>query len=185
MKLTPLDIRKQEFKRVMRGYDHVEVDTFMDMMANEFEEVLKSQKEMRDRVLELDVQLRDYRQIEKTLQQTLLQAQETTGKTYEAARKEAELITREAEQKAARIVEQAHDEHARVKNEIIQLTSRKEALIQQLRVVLSAELDLLKTLELGTANGLVTPSAAGTGKASIDLDAIAKSLDHDSTAQTH
>jgi cell division initiation protein len=185
MKLTPLDIRKQEFKRVMRGYDHVEVDTFMDMMANEFEEVLKSQKEMRDRVLELDVQLRDYRQIEKTLQQTLLQAQETTGKTYETARKEAELITREAEQKAARIVEQAHDEHARVKNEIIQLTSRKEALIQQLRVVLSAELDLLKTLELGTANGLVTPSAAGTGKASIDLDAIAKSLDHDSTAQTH
>ena len=71
MKLTPLDIRKQEFKRVMRGYDPVEVDTFMDMMANEFEEVLKSQKEMRDRLVELDVQLKDYRQIEKTLQQTL------------------------------------------------------------------------------------------------------------------
>ena len=106
MKLTPLDIRKQEFKRVMRGYDPVEVDTFMDVMANEFEEVLKSHKEMRDRLVELDVQLRDYRQIEKTLQQTLLQAQETTGKTYEAARKEAELIVREAEHKGARIVEQ-------------------------------------------------------------------------------
>jgi cell division initiation protein len=185
MKLTPLDIRKQEFKRVMRGYDPVEVDTFMDMMANEFEEVLKSQKEMRDRLVELDVQLKDYRQIEKTLQQTLLQAQETTGKTYEAARKEAELIAREAEQKAARIVEQAHDEHARVKNEIIQLTSRKESLIQQLRVVLSAELDLLKALELGTAEGLVTPSSMGTGKAAIDLDAIAKTLDHDTTTQTH
>ncbi len=182
MKLTPLDIRKQEFKRVMRGYDPVEVDTFMDVMANEFEEVLKSQKEMRDRLVELDVQLRDYRQIEKTLQQTLLQAQETTGKTYEAARKEAELIVREAEQKGARIVEQAHDEHARVKNEIVQLTSRKETLIQQLRVVLSAELDLLKSLELGTAEGLVTPSPVGTGKTSIDLDAIAKTLDHDTTA---
>ena len=185
MKLTPLDIRKQEFKRVMRGYDPVEVDTFMDMMANEFEELLKSQKEMRDRLVELDVQLKDYRQIEKTLQQTLLQAQETTGKTYEAARKEAELIAREAEQKAAHILDEARSEHSRVKNEIIQLTNRKEALIQQLRVVLSAELDLLKTLELGTAEGLVTPSSAGTGKPAIDLDAIAKTLDHDTTAQTH
>ena len=34
MKLTPLDIKKQEFKKVMRGFDPVEVDTFMDMMAN-------------------------------------------------------------------------------------------------------------------------------------------------------
>ena len=74
MKLTPLDIRKQEFKKVLRGYDTVEVDTFMDMMANEFEEVLRLQKEMRDRVIELEVQLKDYRQIEKSLQQTLLQA---------------------------------------------------------------------------------------------------------------
>lgn len=185
MKLTPLDIRKQEFKRVMRGYDPVEVDTFMDMMANEFEEVLKSQKDMRDRLVELDVQLRDYRQIEKTLQQTLLQAQETTGKTYETARKEAELITREAEQRASKIIDQAHDEHARIRNDIIQLTSRKESLIQQLRVVLSAELDLLKTLELGTAEGLVNPSAVGTGKAAIDLDAIANTLDHDTSAQAH
>jgi cell division initiation protein len=185
MKLTPLDIRKQEFKRVMRGFDPVEVDTFMDMMANEFEEVLKSQKDMRDRLLELDVQLKDYRQIEKTLQQTLLQAQEITGKTYESARKEAELIIREAEHKAARIVEHANDEHARVNNEIVQLTTRKESLIQQLRVVLSAELDLLKTLELGTAEGLVMPSSVGTGKASIDLDAIGKTLDHDTPAQTY
>ena len=51
MKLTPLDIKKQEFKKVMRGYDPVEVDTFMDMMANEFEDLLKQQKEMRDTVV--------------------------------------------------------------------------------------------------------------------------------------
>ncbi len=61
MKLTPLDIKKQEFKKVMRGYDPVEVDTFMDMMANEFEDVLKQQKETRDRSIELDTQLKDYR----------------------------------------------------------------------------------------------------------------------------
>jgi len=181
MKLTPLDIRKQEFKRVMRGYDPVEVDTFMDMMANEFEELLRSSKEMRDRTIELEVQLRDYRQIEKTLQQTLLQAQETTGKTYESARKEAELIARQAEQTASKIVDRAHADLARVKAEIFDLNTRRESLIAQLRVILSAELDLLKSLETGASRTLAVPPSAGTGKDHIDLDAIARTLDHDGT----
>lgn len=179
MKLTPLDIRKQEFKKVMRGYDPVEIETFMEMTANEFEELIRSQKDMRDRVIELEVQLKDYRQIEKTLQQTLLQAQETTGKTYEAARKESELITREAEQKAAAIIAQAHVDLAKLKRDLQELSTRKESLVHQLRVILSAELDLLKTLELGTAEGLVEPSPAGTGKAAIDLDLVARNIDHD------
>jgi len=179
MKLTPLDIRRQEFKRVMRGYDPVEIDTFMEMTANEFEELLKSQKDMRDRVIELEVQLKDYRQIEKTLQQTLLQAQETTGKTYETARKEAELITRDAEQKAAGIIAQAHLDLSQLKRELQELATRKEALVHQLRVILNAELDLLKTLEHGTAEGLREPSPSGTGKAAIDLERVARTLDHD------
>ncbi len=185
MKLTPLDIRKQEFKRTMRGYDPVEIDTFLEMVAAEFEEVLKSQKDMRDRAIELEVQLKDYRQIEKTLQQTLLQAQETTGKTYEAARKEAELIVREAEAKATSSLTQAQSDLASLKREIDELGMRKASLIQQLRVILSAELDLLKTLELGTARGLVEPSTAGTGKAAIDLDSVARTLNYDGPTETH
>jgi len=149
MKLTPLDVRKQEFRKGLRGYDPVEVDTFMEMVAGEFEDVLRSQKEFRDKVVELEVQLRDYRQIEKTLQQTLLQAQEATGRTYESARREAELIVREAEQKAAKIVEQANSDLVRMNNEIMQLYSRKESLIGRLRVLLSSELELIKTLEMG------------------------------------
>ncbi len=126
MKLTPLDVKRQEFKRVIRGYDIVEVDTFMDMIAVELEDALRSQKELRDRVTELEIQLKDYRTIEKTLQQTLLQAQETTGKTYETARKEAELIVREAEQRAARIVEQAQTDLGRLNNDIVSIQGRKE-----------------------------------------------------------
>ena len=108
MRLTPLDIRKQEFRKTMRGYDTVEVDTFMEVVTADIEDALKQQKESRDRVVELETQLKDYRLIEKTLQQTLMQAQETTGRTYESARREAELIVKEAESKAARIVELAN-----------------------------------------------------------------------------
>ena len=181
MKLTPLDIRKQEFKKVMRGYDPVEVDTFMEMVGNEFEEALRSQKEMRDRMVEVEVQLKDYRQIEKTLQQTLLQAQEATGRTYESARKEAELITREAEQKASKIIEDAHTDLGRLKNEIMELTTRRESLIGRLRVLLSAELDLLKMMDQDSPHDFLRSSSMGTGKQSIEIDDVARQIDNDRT----
>jgi cell division initiation protein len=184
MKLTPLDIKKQEFKKVMRGYDPVEVDTFMDMMANEFEDLLKQAKEMRDKVVELETQLKDYRQIEKTLQQTLLQAQEATGRTYEAARREAELIAREAEAKAAKVVEQANSDLARMNSEMMTLKARKESLIGRLRVLLSSELELIKALEMGGDADFTPDHSLGTGKTSLDLDSILKSIDHDRPAKT-
>lgn len=181
MKLTPLDIKKQAFKKVMRGYDTIEIDTFMDMLANEFEELLKQQKEARDKAVELETQLKDYRQIEKTLQQTLLQAQETTSKTYEAARREAELITRDAEIKAVKILNQANTDLAKLNHEVTQLKAKKESLIGRMRVLLSSELDLLKTLELG-GDALERNGSQGTGKDSIHLDEILKAIDNDRTS---
>lgn len=184
MKLTPIDIRKQEFKKVMRGYDPVEVDTFMDMVANEFEALLKDQKDMRDRVIETDTQLRDYRQIEKALQQTLLQAQETTGKSYEAARKEAELILRDAELKAAKIVEQANADLIRITTDVNQLQARREGLLAKLRLLLSAELDLLKVLDT-SVEPRPSPTAPGPGADAIALDDILKDIDDDRIAKAH
>ncbi len=185
MKITPLDIKKQEFKKVMRGYDPVEVDTFMDMMANEFEELLKQQKEIRDRSIEIDTQLKDYKQIEKTLQQTLLQAQEVTGRTYESARKEAEIIVKDAESKAAKIVEQANSELMRINKELSELRIRRESLIGRMRVLLSAELDLLKTLDSESTQQLTPDPSLGTGKQELDIEGILKNINNDATPQSH
>jgi cell division initiation protein len=185
MKLTPLDIRKQQFKKIMRGYDPVEVDTFLDMIASDLEEALKQQKESRDRIIELETQLKDYRQIEKTLQQTLLQAQEATGRTYESARREAETILREAESRGAKIVEQANTDLAKLHGELYRLNTRKESLIGRLRVLLSSELDLLKTLDMGGAEDLGVGSSLGTGKESVEVETILKNIDNDRASQTH
>ena len=185
MRLTPLDIRKQEFRKTMRGYDTVEVDTFMEVVTADIEDALKQQKESRDRVVELETQLKDYRQIEKTLQQTLMQAQETTGRTYESARREAELIVKEAESKAARIVELANSELARLKNEMIRLAAKRESLIGRLRVLLSSELDILKMLDIGGQEEVTGESSLGTGKESVEIDSILKNIDNDTTAQRH
>lgn len=180
MRLTPLDIKKQEFKKVLRGYDPVEVDTFMDMLANELEEALRAQKETRDRGIELETQLRDYRQIEKTLQQTLLQAQETTGRIQENARKEAELVVREAEARAVKMLEETSSGLVRMGNELQQLRARRDSMLGQLKVLLSSELDLIKAMENASETPASSPSL-GTGKESIALDEILKSIGHERT----
>ena len=181
MKLTPLDIKRQEFKKVMRGYDPVEVDTFMEMMAGEFEDLLKQHKELRDKVLETETQLKDYKQIEKTLQQTLLQAQEVTSKSYESARREADLLTREAELKAAKMLDQASTDLARMTNDLELLKTKRDSLIGRLRVLLSSELDLIKTLEMG-GDAMESNGSQGTGKDTLHIDEILKTLENDRTA---
>ena len=75
MRLTPLDIRKQEFKKAMRGLETDEVHAFLATVADEYEAVLNDNKALRERVLELDDKVQEYRNMEKTLRDTLLTAE--------------------------------------------------------------------------------------------------------------
>jgi cell division initiation protein len=175
MKLTPLDVKKQEFKKVLRGYDPVEVDSFLDMMSNEFAELLKQCKDMREQLVEYEAQLRDYRQMEKTLQQTLMQAQEASGRSIENSRKEAQLIVQEAELKANQILDRARLDLSRTKDEIGNLRSKKESIMSRLKVLLNSEIELIKALEIDD-DELTRDLSRGTGKETIEIDEIIKKL---------
>jgi cell division initiation protein len=176
MKITPLEIKKQQFKKVMRGYDTIEVDTFLDMLSNDIEDSLKSAKETRERIIELETQLTDYKGMEKTLQQTLMQAQEASGKSIENSRKEAELIVREAEIKASQIVEKARADFSRAKEEIVNLKARKESIVGKMKVILSSELDLIRALAIDDDDNSVRDASRGTGKERLEIDEILKKL---------
>ena len=83
MKLTPLEIKKQRFKTKVRGLDPTEVETFLDMVADEYEFILNEKNRLQDEVNKFKTQLRDYQQVEKTLQDTLMNAQETVSLSRE------------------------------------------------------------------------------------------------------
>lgn len=175
MKLTPLEIRRQQFKKVLRGYDPVEVDTFLEMISSEVEAYIKENKKLQEKVMELEVQLRDYKNMEKTLQQTLMQAQEASGKSIENSRKEAQLIVQEAELKAQQILDKARQDFSHIKDEISGLKARKESIISRLKVLLSSEIELIKALELDEEVVQRDPSL-GTGKDYLEVDDILKKL---------
>ncbi len=148
MKLTPLDIKKQEFKAALRGYDRLEVDTFLEMVAECFEDLIREKKELADEVLQLKTQLRDYQDVEQTLKDTLMRAQQNIDDSRENSRREAEMILRDAEMKAEKILEEAKLKLAELKNELIVVRAQKDSFARRLRHLLVSQLDLLEVLEL-------------------------------------
>jgi cell division initiation protein len=148
MKISPSDIQRAEFRRAFRGFDPGEVAAYLTVLASQVQELLDRNAGLDRRCLELETQLKDYRSVEKALQQTLLQAQETGTRTVDTARREAQLIIQDAELKAAQIVKKAQADLTGVKEQLTVLKAKKDTVIARLRMLLQSELDLMRALEI-------------------------------------
>ena len=143
-----MEIKQQEFKRVMRGYDTIEVDTFMDMVGTEFEKILNSTREFEKKIIALEAELNNFKEVESTLKQTLMNVQESSDKSMANSKKEASLIRKEAELQAQKLLENARRERDAMSEEVITLKTQKQSLISRLRHVLTSQLELMDVLEL-------------------------------------
>jgi len=143
MRLTPLDIREQQFRRVMRGLDPEEVEAFLASVATEFEQVVASNNELRQRVVELEEKIIEYRSMEKALRDTLLTAEKVMGDAKEGAQREATLIIREAEVAAQRTKGRLQQELAQLHHEVAEMRRIKDAYLTRVRWLLRAHLELV------------------------------------------
>ncbi len=75
MNLSPLDIRKHEFRKTFRGYDTEEVTGFLEMVGSEFETIIREASQLKERTSWLKDQLDSYHDLENTLRETLISAQ--------------------------------------------------------------------------------------------------------------
>ena len=146
--MTPLDIRKQTFRRVMRGYDPEEIQAFLEMMAEEFERLNRENIELRERETVLKSDVERYRSLEKTLQDTLTTAQDTAEEVRENARKEASLIVKEAEILGNRAIEKARSRVQTIRSEIVNLKNRRDLFVSKFQALLQAQSDFLSRLSL-------------------------------------
>jgi cell division initiation protein len=126
MKLTPLDIRHKEFKRGMRGYADVEVDEFLDQIADEYERLFKENIDLQDRLESLEEKVAGYKRIEDTLQKTLINAQASAEEQKQNATKQAQLILQDAELKARQMVNEAYSERQAIEQSMAKLRNAEE-----------------------------------------------------------
>lgn len=143
MSITPLDIHNKEFKTVLRGYDRNEVDEFLDFIIKDLEQVFKESAELKDSNHTLKEKLEHYHNLEQTLHNALVVAQETAEEVKASAKREAQLIIREAEMKAERLVDDAIGKVRRMTAELDEM--RKQSAVFRARLInlLKAQLEML------------------------------------------
>ena len=118
MKVTPLDLRQQRFKTVMRGYDRGDVQAFLLEVSDDYENALRDNERLRQDVVKLEAVLGEHRGQERNLRNTLLTAQKHADDVRENAQTEAGLIVREAEGQRDLLLQKAQARLEDVQREI-------------------------------------------------------------------
>lgn len=152
MKLTPMDISNKEFKRGFRGYDSEEVDEFMNEIIENYEDIYKENSRLKENLSRINEKLEHYVKIENTIQNTLLLAQNAAEQARESSQKESELLIRNANETAKKILDKAHndvvsinDEFETVKQEFIKFRAKfRNFMNAQTQTFDELEKDLIK-----------------------------------------
>lgn len=145
--LTPIDIDNKQFSRQLKGYNVDEVDDFLDEISADYERSMLMNKNLEDKISELENILQEYKNAEGSLQDTLLIAKQTADNIRQSAEAEANKVLDEAE-KVYRdktgnidgIIEGKKQELNNIQESINVFKRKSEAL-------LVAQLEILKTFE--------------------------------------
>ncbi|MDP8207535.1 MAG: DivIVA domain-containing protein [Candidatus Electryonea clarkiae] len=147
MNVSPLDIRKQEFNRKARGYDVDEVTSFLEMVADQFEQLLKKATELEKEVELFKGKTSEFQQKESSLHDSVMDAQRLHQQKAEKAQQEAELAVQKAHLEADKIIHQARKKHHRILDEIHRLEGQRQGFLIKMRHILKSQIDLMEIIE--------------------------------------
>lgn len=149
MKITPLEIKKQEFGKAFRGYSSEEVHSYLEMIAEELENAFKENLELEEKVASLKEKLANYTRIETVLQDTLMTTQKSAEEIKTTAEQKAKVITDGARVRADRILADANERLLEIQREVADLKHQREAFIVSFRSLLETQRALLENIDRG------------------------------------
>jgi DivIVA domain-containing protein len=145
--LTPLDVRRYDFGRALRGYDPARVGQFRDQVAEELERLSRINQDLDQKARSFHEQLRSFRERDKAMNEALVSAQQMRQETREQADREAQLVVREAQAEGDRIIDAARAEVRKLQIDIEALERSRHAYLAQMRMLVSRQLAELESVE--------------------------------------
>ena len=136
MKITPLDIQQMVFVVRFRGYDRQEVKQFLEELSQTVEQLNHENATLRERLASTEVQLAEIKKTEATLTHTLISTQALADDLRGVAQRDAALLIKEAEVKAAELLREARVELASTQRDISELRKQRVLGIERLRSTL-------------------------------------------------
>jgi cell division initiation protein len=144
MRITPLDIQQKQFPMKFRGFDVEEVYAFLEIVREEMEDLLRDNASLKEQVHRAENQIKEYRDMETTLRETLMTAQQMVEEYKTNARKEAELLIREAEIKADGVMKEAQDKVVKIHEDIVDLKGIRRHFKEELKRLIESHMRMLE-----------------------------------------
>ena len=145
--LTPLDIRKQEFRKTLRGYDTLGVEDFQVRVADALERAIRERQVLEERIAALTDQLRVFREREKAMNEALVAAQQLRQETRDSAEREGQVIVREAQSEAKRLLDEAKAAQSAVEARMAETERQFQQYMGGFRALLERQLAELRALD--------------------------------------
>ena len=148
MTITPNDINNKEFKKVLRGYDEDEVDEFLEEIVDDYEKNYRENINLKEKISSLEEKLKHYEDIELTLQNTLILAQSAAEQAKDSSKKDSELILKQAQDDASKMIYEAKETVLRINKEQEMLKHEYELFKSRFVGFLQAEIDTIDKCDL-------------------------------------
>jgi DivIVA domain-containing protein len=149
--LTPLDVRRYDFGKALRGYDPARVEQFREQVTTELERLMRQIHDLEGTARGFQEQLRSFRERDKALNDALVSAQQLRTDIREQTEREAQLIIREARTTAERQAEEARSELRRIEEALVAMERSRRAFLAQLRVICERQLAEIAAAEASPA----------------------------------
>ncbi len=125
--ITPVEIENKDFKRGLRGYKEEEVDDFLDIVKEDYENLYRENLELKEKVKLYQDQINKYENIEETLKATLIRAESVAEDTCSAANKKAKIIVEESRLEARQQIERAN-------NQVIEIRKEYDSMVKEFKI---------------------------------------------------
>jgi cell division initiation protein len=133
MRLSAMDIRQQQFAvKLIRGFDPQEVDAFLEEVADDWEELHKENNLLKEQLTALEDQKKASDEHATSLQHTLVVAQKMAEEFRESSKRAAEIVLREAQLQAEKLLEEKRQELNKLTLDIDGLKQIRRQLAEEL-----------------------------------------------------
>lgn len=144
MRITPLDIQQKQFPMKFRGFDVEEVYAFLEVIREEMEELLRENASLKEAVQRAESQIREFKDMESTLRETLITAQNMVEDYKTNARKEAELLVREAEIRTETMLKEAQEKVITIHEDIVDLKGIRRHFKEELKRLIEGHVKMIE-----------------------------------------
>ncbi|MDA8424303.1 MAG: DivIVA domain-containing protein [Nitrospiraceae bacterium] len=150
IKVTPLDIQQKRFHIGFRGYERTEVELFLDLVRDEMESLVREVADLREFRQAYDQRLKELAEKEENVKNTMLMTQKLIEELKVGARKEADLIVKDAGIRSEQTVGNAQQEKFKLESDIQELRRRKHQFLQDMKKIMQMHLEMVNFEEAGS-----------------------------------